>query len=618
MPCIVVSFVLGLLVLSSGLEVAVHGGPTSVGNSSFRRRHLFAKDFNPIGDSINGPGHAFNTTERGHVQFGAAVALDALTGSRLVVGTPEYDFRTATPGKNDLGSVNPNGGAVFLYEFDNVASKWTDASSPLWTLYGDTNEEIGEFLALSLNGTRVAIRRYNQDPHYVQVFDLPSGVQVGSNISCSPTKNVSPINGDSLAFAASGSRLALQCKTSTGRLEVFDFDENLNDWIVLGALDGSATGDLFGFTSSFSESGNRLAVASPNGLESGFFQVFEYAAGSSWNQVGQSVRAAGEGVGDQFGYSIHTSADGNSVVASAPSALGLRGSVSVFSYNSSSSIWGMVGAPVFGYDAKDKLGRAVQISGDGTSFAATSWANTEARGHVLLFHYNATLGDWMEVAFIGGENRGDRLGFGRFGLSIHTKQEGVRLAVGETWTGQGEDSVGRVLVMESSSTKAVTDAPTFIHTSTPNTASPSASPTVFPSNAPTEEATITATLSPTANPSTIATALTTDSTNTTLAPFDWDIERTGGLMVDFADDPHNKREEVIFYYKVHKRPASVKVFESDCLTPAQSVVTAEATTTPLSHTHDLLKISLDFVQESILESTIFDILDSGEYENGTC
>lgn len=89
-------------------------------------------------------------------------------------------------------------------------------------------------------------------------------------------------------------------------------------------------------------------------------------------------------------------------------------------------------------------------------------------------------------------------------------------------------------------------------------------------------------------------------------------------MVDFADDPHNKREEVIFYYKVHKRPASVKVFESDCLTPAQSVVTAEATTTPLSHTHDLLKISLDFVQESILESTIFDILDSGEYENGTC
>ena len=57
---------------------------------------------------------------------------------------------------------NTNGGAVFLYEF-NEASKW----DIIWEFIGDASEEVGRSVSMSEGGSRVAILRNNQTPRPV-------------------------------------------------------------------------------------------------------------------------------------------------------------------------------------------------------------------------------------------------------------------------------------------------------------------------------------------------------------------------------------------------------------------------------------------------------------------
>jgi hypothetical protein len=51
------------------------------------------------------------------VLFGATVVFSSLDGSRLAVGAPMHDYSTAEA--NEL-TVNDNGGAIFLYEYDGL------------------------------------------------------------------------------------------------------------------------------------------------------------------------------------------------------------------------------------------------------------------------------------------------------------------------------------------------------------------------------------------------------------------------------------------------------------------------------------------------------------------
>jgi hypothetical protein len=68
------------------------------------------------------------------ILFSTTVVLSSLDGSRLAVGAPMHDYSTAEA--NAL-SVNDNGGAIFLYEYDG--SVWNQ----IWFLAGDAGEGLG-------------------------------------------------------------------------------------------------------------------------------------------------------------------------------------------------------------------------------------------------------------------------------------------------------------------------------------------------------------------------------------------------------------------------------------------------------------------------------------------
>lgn len=185
--------------------------------------------FDAVGEPIFGNSPFVNETGRGNAQFGNSVALSA-TGTRLVVGSPQDD------------SANQNAGAVFLFELTDQGD-W-NAANPLWSLLGKPNEQIGEFLSLNDEGSRVAIRREDS----VQVFDIPSGRLVGSPLSCQPN-GANAVTGAAVALSADGDKLAIHCQTSSGRVELYELVSE--QWNPVGQLNGLAPGDFFGFSLSF-------------------------------------------------------------------------------------------------------------------------------------------------------------------------------------------------------------------------------------------------------------------------------------------------------------------------------------------------------------------------------
>jgi hypothetical protein len=97
------------------------------------RRNLAIGTFASVGQELLGVPSA----NEEDVLFGTIVALSSLDGSRLAVGAPMHDYSTAEA--DDL-SVNDNGGAIFLYEYDG--SFWNQ----IWFLAGDAGEGLGEWL----------------------------------------------------------------------------------------------------------------------------------------------------------------------------------------------------------------------------------------------------------------------------------------------------------------------------------------------------------------------------------------------------------------------------------------------------------------------------------------
>jgi len=156
----------------------------------------------------------------------------------------------------------------------------------------------------------------------------------------------------------------------------------------------------------------------------------------------------------QFGFAMAMSGDGNSVVASSPKSSSLGGaeknvgSVRVFSFDGND--WMQMGLTIYGAAASDRFGRSVAVSYDSRRIAASSWVHDSARGTVLLFEYSNESDsdgqDFHEVASLFGEEKGERLGYGRF---LAMTSDGGRLALGSTWASDGTGvSTGSALVVD--------------------------------------------------------------------------------------------------------------------------------------------------------------------------
>lgn len=224
---------------------------------------------------------------------------------------------------------------------------------------------------------------------------------------------------------------------NAGHVRVF---ENIGGaWTQMGAdIDGDSIGDLCGFWIDLDSAGTVLAIGAvgneDGGTNAGQVRVFAWD-GNSWNQKGNDIDGL---AGEDFGYSLDLSADGNTMVVGLPRSPGLSsgtevGGVRVYTWNGSA--WLQMGTDLFGSNNHDRFGVSVSISADGNTVAVGApsqdpyfYPNLAGDGYAHVYSWNGSA--WVQKGWrIYKLNPGDFTG-----LSVDLDRTGNVLAVGSNPT----------------------------------------------------------------------------------------------------------------------------------------------------------------------------------------
>lgn len=316
----------------------------------------------------------------------------------------------------------------------------------------------GISVALSADGSIMAVGADDSNngigftgSGYVRVYQNQSGnwVQIGQKI-----EGIADFDefGYAISLSADGTVLAIGASAyspllatpNVGRVKIYQYQSG--NWVQVGQdIDGEDSADYFGYSISLSSDGNKIAIGAPvNGA--GYTKVYENQSGT-WTQVGQKIN--GEAVGDQSGFFVSLSSDGNVVAIGADSNDGNgvdAGHVRV--YQDQSGVWTQIGQDINGEASEDFFGLSVSLSANGNIVAIGGIGNdgngTDS-GHVRIFENQS--GTWTQIGQdIDGEAAGDQSGF-----FISLSSDGSIVAIGaDSNDGNGIDS-GHVRVYQNQS-----------------------------------------------------------------------------------------------------------------------------------------------------------------------
>lgn len=286
---------------------------------------------------------------------------------------------------------------------DNATNQSVTVSAPELVQVGDTisglmpGDQDGRVVDISDDGTRVVLGtqfadlgRINGGQVRVLEWDGAAWVPLGQLLENEDGVQASWGSVGAVALSGNGQRLAIgnqltvEANAKRGSIWIYEFIGG--QWTQIGARIASPPGgtntgiDGYGVALALSTDGSRLVAgartskATPNGIE-GAFSVFEFAGGG-WNLVGDSV--FGSQQGEQLGYAVDISGDGNRVVVGAPSynednTAGVTltpGRAFVYDWNGTA--WTAVGNAIVGRldgPADIRLGQSVNISRDGSRIA---------------------------------------------------------------------------------------------------------------------------------------------------------------------------------------------------------------------------------------------------------
>ncbi|KAL3806303.1 LOW QUALITY PROTEIN: hypothetical protein ACHAXA_005529, partial [Cyclostephanos tholiformis] len=205
-------------------------------------------------------------------------------------------------------------------------------------------------------------------------------------------------------------------------------------------INGEAAGDQSGWSVSLSNDGNILAIGAyandGNGADSGHVCVYSWN-GSVYIQRGNDIN--GEAANDYSGYSVTLSNDGNilAIGASGNDGNGLdSGHIRVYSWNG--SVYIQRGNDINGEAAGDQSGQSVSLSSDGNILAIGARfndGNGANSGHVRVYSWNGSVYT-QRGNDINGEAANDY-----FGMSVSLSNDGNILAIGASGNdGNGTDS----------------------------------------------------------------------------------------------------------------------------------------------------------------------------------
>ena len=241
-------------------------------------------------------------------------------------------------------------------------------------------------------------------------------------------------SGYSVAMSADGNRIAIGARyndgsgNNAGHVRVYTLANGT--WTQTGAdINGEAAGDNSGWSVAMSADGNRIAIGAPyndgSAADSGHVRVYSWN-GTAWTQTGADIN--GKNGIDWSGYSVAMSADGNRIAIGASmndSSGGDAGHVRVYSWNGTA--WTQTGSDIDGEAAADTSGSSVAMSTDGNHIAIGAQRNDgngSMAGHVRVYSWNGTA--WTQTASdIDGEAAEDQSGF-----SVAMSADGTRIAIG--------------------------------------------------------------------------------------------------------------------------------------------------------------------------------------------
>ena len=347
-------------------------------------------------------------------------------GTRMAVGARLHD------------EVTSNEGLVRVYDYNSSTSQWVQIGQDINGVA--QNERFGSSLAMSADGSRIAVGAPNHDSSRgtVRVYDYNTStsqwVQVGGDID---GHNVSDQSGYSLEMSSDGTRVAIGSPahdSGRGEVRVFDYNATTSQWNQVGGnIDGEALEDqwrdglfLSEQSLAISSDGSRVAVGAiyndGGGGNSGHVRVFDYS-GSQWVQVGSDID--GEASGDQSGWSVSMSADGARIAVGAVFNDGNDGQINqsghIRVYDYSGSQWVQVGSDIDGKASTENAGWSMRMSSDGSRLVFGT-----KKDKVRVYDYSGS--EWVQVHNDITGVSGDH-----FGWCLSISSDGNVIAVGSPY-----------------------------------------------------------------------------------------------------------------------------------------------------------------------------------------
>ncbi len=401
--------------------------------------------------------------------FGFAVALST-DGNTLAVGAPSEASAATGVGGNQADNTAPAAGAVYV--FTRSGATWTQQAYIKASNAG-AGDQFGISVALSSDGNTLAVGAIGEDSSAIgvggsetdnsatnagAVYVFTRSVATWTQQAYVKASNTGAADnfGSSVALSGDGSTLAVGAIGEDGSAAeagaVYVFTRSVATWTQQAYVKASNAGalDLFGFSVALSGDSNTLAVgaigeASAVGgtptdntaPSAGAVYVFTRSV-ATWTQQAY-VKASTIGAGDQFGFSVALSGDGNSLavgaIGEASAATGIGGNQTdntaaaagaVYVFTRSVATWtqqAYVKASNTG--ALDLFGFSVSLSGDGNILAVGAIGESSAAVGIggnqidntaadagAVYVFTRSVATWTQQAYVKASNTGagDRFG----------------------------------------------------------------------------------------------------------------------------------------------------------------------------------------------------------------
>ena len=402
-----------------------------------------------------------------YANFGQSVALNA-DGSKLAVGAD---------GGNNGGTT----GAVYLFLVDGSGDTWGSAAVRITTIVNGLgvtlhmNDAFGGSIALSNDGTKLAVGAYNDDTGgtnrgAVYLFALEGKRDLWGNRVTQAAKIAHNAGvylsdndefGMAVAFNGDGSQLVVGLpyyavnRVYPGAVYTFTvggitWGSAVHQTDKVFAKQNLSLTDNEGFGSSvaLSDDGTKLAVGAKfndtGGTNRGAVYLFELSGGDTFgDSIYYTAKIAhGNGVSlsniDRFGSSVALSKDGHKLVVGAPyDDTGGKDYGAVYLLNIGGSLWGKevsqlskLVSTTTGY-----FGESLALSGDGTKLAVgVPFNNTGGHNRGLVKLYTLNRSNTFTLSQTYGHNKGGTAlslhNDERFGTSVALSDNGSKLVVG--------------------------------------------------------------------------------------------------------------------------------------------------------------------------------------------